>query len=684
MDEWKKQMLNLIAILLALVTIVLAPLVAIPCYAMALKWYHDRKNEKKLAAEQREQRQRAWEKQQQQSASTKARPPTPAAEPRTQQDLHQHDPAPLHHEQDHAALDVFISSMVPGRCAGCLQPMGLNADNVTRSVQRWWNEIDVQAAVTERKELACGTSSMNHSPLAKIRVSAITVTINHCCPSGKDLVLWALACATSQFKPLSTQWILPSNTFEIGSMANARGTGYGTHGSIPEMLGLKSGKGRPATKKAGPSDTRAQEKETKTLELRFRLMASLLPSLVIDPSKIRLLEFMITRSDLLSYAADLLDNDSIEEIQKQYHLYDGLLDFIEALSSNARLAHLVTQGRPVFDTRGQLSRLSFVSYRNVGSDVAAKRLGKSLSTMLVNILPQSETMLQYAKTYNLDGSENANMKSWNARLIKIAQPYRGKPVAPVKRVAFLPTPASARPVQSFAEYHRENRMAEIPDHELLRNHIFKSRAERLVSRTVSPQRMKRVVRELTILQTSLPEGIFVRHGASRPDVLKVLIIGPQDTPYADGFFLFDVFLPADFPQVPPEFRLRVTPDAGKNKLFSIIANGFNPNLYRDGTVCLSLLGTWSGEPWRPEQSTLLQVLVSIQSMIFCAEPWYNEPGRDSRKDERSAKYNETVRRMTVNDAIDPWVQNKTTNANYDGLWKEVADKYFGKDSKYKK
>ena len=51
----------------------------------------------------------------------------------------------------------------------------------------------------------------------------------------------------------------------------------------------------------------------------------------------------------------------------------------------------------------------------------------------------------------------------------------------------------------------------------------------------------------------------------------------------------------------------------------------NPNLYAEGKVCLSLLGTWSGPGWVPGKSTLLQVLVSIQAMILCEEPIANEP-----------------------------------------------------------
>ena len=55
---------------------------------------------------------------------------------------------------------------------------------------------------------------------------------------------------------------------------------------------------------------------------------------------------------------------------------------------------------------------------------------------------------------------------------------------------------------------------------------------------------------------------------------------------------------------------------------------FNPNLYKCGKVCLSLLGTWKGtqgEQWNKDTSTLLQVFVSIQALIFVEHPYFNEP-----------------------------------------------------------
>ena len=86
-----------------------------------------------------------------------------------------------------------------------------------------------------------------------------------------------------------------------------------------------------------------------------------------------------------------------------------------------------------------------------------------------------------------------------------------------------------------------------------------------------------------------------------------MITGPVDTPYEHGLFVFDVHLPPDYPASPPVLFY-----------LSQCSGRLNPNLYDDGKVCVSLLGTWSGrgsEVWT-SKSNVLQVLVSIQG-IFC-------------------------------------------------------------------
>lgn len=112
---------------------------------------------------------------------------------------------------------------------------------------------------------------------------------------------------------------------------------------------------------------------------------------------------------------------------------------------------------------------------------------------------------------------------------------------------------------------------------------------------------------------------------------------------------------------------------------------------RDKIVCLSLLGTWSGEPWRADQSTILQVLVSIQSMILCEQPWYNEPGREQIENKaQSTKYNNDIRAWTMKYALLPWinavgakatVQNDDASAKVTSVWQETAQIYLRANAK---
>jgi hypothetical protein len=93
---------------------------------------------------------------------------------------------------------------------------------------------------------------------------------------------------------------------------------------------------------------------------------------------------------------------------------------------------------------------------------------------------------------------------------------------------------------------------------------------------------------------------------------------------------------------------------------------FNPNLYQDGKVCLSLLGTWAGPGWVSGTSTLLQVLISIQSLILVSEPYFNEPGYErelgtERGRQQSSKYNETIRQYTLSLSIEPFLSALTSN-----------------------
>jgi len=145
-----------------------------------------------------------------------------------------------------------------------------------------------------------------------------------------------------------------------------------------------------------------------------------------------------------------------------------------------------------------------------------------------------------------------------------------------------------------------------------------------------------IKKELRLLRSSLPYGIYVKGFEDRMDLYSVMIFGPEGTPYEDGLFFFDVQLPSDYPTSPPCVHY-----------ISFCSDRLNPNLYEDGKVCVSLLGTWQGkgtEIWH-NKSSLLQVLVSIQGLILVHEPYFNEAGYEKQKitpegQENSRMYNE--------------------------------------------
>ena len=138
-----------------------------------------------------------------------------------------------------------------------------------------------------------------------------------------------------------------------------------------------------------------------------------------------------------------------------------------------------------------------------------------------------------------------------------------------------------------------------------------------------PYQTRRIHKEHQILSTSLPSTIYVRSYDSRLDLLRCLIFGPEGTPYEYAPFIIDLAIPETFPMSPPLANFHSwTYGLGR----------INPNLYEEGKICLSLLGTWPGksstETWS-EKSSILQILISLMGLVLVKNPFFNEAGFDT-------------------------------------------------------
>ncbi|MCJ1285299.1 hypothetical protein MMC26_004639 [Xylographa opegraphella] len=327
-------------------------------------------------------------------------------------------------------------------------------------------------------------------------------------------------------------------------------------------------------------------------------------------------------------AAQLLQNDSLSDISKRGKLYHSLLAFVVKIGTHNHTRSLVTETR--FAKKGSPG-LAVLSSRRSDQDqnsnqfFKGKGKGAAEEVQLLEVERSEDTMalsrLQ-ASEVSKKGSADASGQDMLALARRVTQFYEVLKLELVEgatsRVAQTPSSSA-----DWAEYNAAHQV------EYTNGVMASTRVQSMVQhiRASPRQRLRKITMELAHMTTSLPENIFVNVQEERPDVMKCLIIEPSDTPYEGGIFeststRFDILCDKDHPYGPPKVAF-LTHDNSRVR--------FNPNLHRDGNVCLSLLGTRPGqreEQWQPRQSTMFQVLVSIQAMIFNDERSRNELAAD--------------------------------------------------------
>lgn len=120
---------------------------------------------------------------------------------------------------------------------------------------------------------------------------------------------------------------------------------------------------------------------------------------------------------------------------------------------------------------------------------------------------------------------------------------------------------------------------------------------------------------------------------------KMLIIGPEDSPYVGGFYLFNGQFPDQYPFYPMTMKT-MTQGGNVRK---------HPNLYTSGKCCFSFLGTWSGPPWTSCQNPD-SVGISMRS-VLTNNPITNEPGWEKRNDDKTKTYENMIKYFNIRYAV---------------------------------
>jgi ubiquitin-conjugating enzyme E2 Z len=161
------------------------------------------------------------------------------------------------------------------------------------------------------------------------------------------------------------------------------------------------------------------------------------------------------------------------------------------------------------------------------------------------------------------------------------------------------------------------------------------------------------------------EGIYLYVDDNNIYNIKSLIIGPKDTPYEGGFYFFDFNIPKTYPIDPPKVKYCTQ---YKNVRF-------NPNLYKCGKICLSMLNTWNGPSWTP-CNTLRSILLSFLGLVFIKYPLTNEPGYEFAPTSTLDEYNMIIEHESLRGACINILNNIPSGFE---VFKDTIEKYFIKN-----
>jgi len=112
---------------------------------------------------------------------------------------------------------------------------------------------------------------------------------------------------------------------------------------------------------------------------------------------------------------------------------------------------------------------------------------------------------------------------------------------------------------------------------------------------------RRIQKETQRLAEEPVPGIYANPDPANSRYFHVQIAGPIQSPFEGGLFSLELFLPDDYPMVPPKVRF--------------LTKLYHPNVDKLGRICLDILKS----KWSPALQ-IRSVLLSIQALLSSPNP----------------------------------------------------------------
>ncbi|KAL2162953.1 hypothetical protein VTH06DRAFT_6789 [Thermothelomyces fergusii] len=560
-------------------------------------------------------------------------------------------------------------------CATCKTPIEIDVADLIKETGKMLKEsryLHPLSFCSRCKGWSCAECLKYHpgsaTPPLKYAASNNNLQIAWCCDQGRLFLIFSLLCGLEGTAPpsspsskragkMSSQRAESSSSL-VSSAAKSKSKSKSRSSHSHLSKGTGYGDSFPRREQNVGPESQDADCNTRELQLYFEALSLALPSgkrekTGFDRLSQPTVSEMLWRSPILEHASELLRYASIEEMAKQHDPIKAVLDFMETVFSHVTTRPLLVRERILFP---QGERLPFVilgkSSKGRSAKFSAYETAQSLCTITEHLAVPCRKFIEAShRIAHIDGDEEGgrvlemaqrictlsdNLSLLRSRTVIEESDSARKPgpssfTLPTTNVTTRRMRADAGKVAwdvahqerltRAAEFHRANCIKGVQDDLIVSSSCYEKEAREAENSEHVPGRMRRLLAQVSSLSTDLPQGIYVRHGESRLDVLKVLIVGPADTPYEHGLFEFDMFCGRDFPQQPPQMFFRTT-GGGRVR--------FNPNLYNSG-----------------------------KTMIFNDQPYYNEPGYEYHGEPaRAEAYNRNIEYLTVRYALNAWLAER--------------------------
>ncbi|KAJ2000253.1 ubiquitin-conjugating enzyme E2 N [Coemansia thaxteri] len=131
---------------------------------------------------------------------------------------------------------------------------------------------------------------------------------------------------------------------------------------------------------------------------------------------------------------------------------------------------------------------------------------------------------------------------------------------------------------------------------------------------------KRILKEAERLAKDPVPGITAEPIEGNMRYFSVAMNGPEESPYANGRFKLELYLPEEYPMSPPKVRF--------------LTKMYHPNIDKLGRICLDILK----DKWSPALQ-IRTVLLSIQALLSAPnpdDPLANDVADQWKSDEKRA------------------------------------------------